>query len=117
METAGTVTGEDTARWIGRVRIGAVSLVAANAGLAFVYFRFDLTLYQLVLVYRWECLWIGLFSAFKLIVASAIGDPYSNRYVSSTAGAFAAIVIVLKILWDLWLHMCERRAFAGGNFR
>ncbi len=31
------------------------------------------------------------------------------RYASTTT--FAVIVIVLKSLWDLWLHICERRAF------
>lgn len=97
METTGAVTGEQTARWIGYAGIGVVSLVAANAGLAYIYFHFDLTLYQLVLVYWWECVWIGLFSAFKLIVASAIGDPYSNRYVSSTAGGRVVISIILIV--------------------
>ena len=93
METTGTVTGTEAARWIGRAGIGAVSLVAANAGLAWIYFHFDLTLYQLVLVYWWECLWIGLFSAF----ASTIGDPYSSRYVSSTAGGRIVLSILLIV--------------------
>ena len=97
METTGTVTGTEAARWIGRAGIGAVSLVAANAGLAWIYFHFDLTLYQLVLVYWWECLWIGLFSAFKLMVASTIGDPYSSRYVSSTAGGRIVLSILLIV--------------------
>jgi len=97
METARTLSSEATGRWVSRAGIGAASLVLANAGLAFIYFRFDLTLYQLVLVYWWECLWIGLFSAFKLIVASAIGDPYSNRYVSSTAGGRVVLSIILVV--------------------
>lgn len=97
METSGTLRGEATGRWVGRAGIGAASLVLANAGLAYIYFHFDLTLYQLVLIYWWECLWIGLFSAFKLIVASAIGDPYSNRYVRSTAGGRLVISIILIV--------------------
>ncbi len=97
MKTTGTTTGDESARWVGRAGIGAVSLVAANAGLAWIYFHFDLTLYQLVLVYWWECLWIGLFSAFKLLVASAIGDPYSSRYVSSTPGGRVVLSIVLIV--------------------
>jgi hypothetical protein len=77
--------------------IGAISLLAANAGLAYIYFAFDLTLYQLVLIYWWECLWIGVFSGIKLVVASAFGDPYSNRYVSISAGSRILISIVLIV--------------------
>jgi len=84
---------------LGRAGIGAASLLAANAGLAYIYFAFDLTLYQLVLIYWWECLWIGVFSGIKLVVASAFGDPYSNRYVSMSAGSriLVSVVLVVKV--------------------
>ena len=69
-----------------RVTLSAIGIMAANAGLLFLYIAYDLTLYQLVIVYWWECLWIGVFSALKLIVASVIGDPYENRYVNVSGG-------------------------------
>ena len=47
----------------------------ANASLLVVYVLYDATLYQLVLVYWCECLWIGIFSALKLIIASRFGSP------------------------------------------
>lgn len=95
MGSARTLTRDETTRWTGRAGIGALSLAAANAGLFYIYFRYDLSVYQLVLVYWWECLWVGLFSAFKLIVASVIGDPYGNRYVSTDAGGRVMLSIVL----------------------
>lgn len=89
------MTGKRSTRWIGCAGIGAASLIAANVGLAVIYFAYDLTLYQLVLVYWWECLWIGLFSALKLIIASIAGDPFSNRYVGTTAGGRVVLSVVL----------------------
>ena len=70
-----------------RVTLSAIGILVANAGLLFLYVAYDLTLYQLVIVYWWECLWIGVFSALKLIVASMIGDPYENRYVNVSGGS------------------------------
>lgn len=89
------MTAKQSTRWIGRAGMGAASLIAANVGLAVIYFAYDLTLYQLVLVYWWECLWIGLFSALKLIIASIAGDPFSNRYVGTTAGGRVVLSIML----------------------
>ena len=84
---------------IGRASVGAFSLFLANAGMLFIYFAYDLTLYQLVFIYWWECLWIGVFSALKLIVASVIGDPYSNRYIDMSTGSklITTIVLLAKI--------------------
>lgn len=79
---------------VGKASIGAISLAAANAGLLFLYFYYDLTLFQLILVYWWECLWIGLFCALKLIVASMIGDPYENRWIEVSGGAGVLLSIV-----------------------
>jgi hypothetical protein len=49
-----------------------------------------------VLVYWCECVWIGIFSALKLITASMIGDPYRNRVaeVSGGAGLFMSIFVI-----------------------
>ena len=97
MDAADTGYRDGATRWVQRIGIPAFSLIAANAGLAVIYFLYDLTLFQLVLVYWWECLWIGLFSALKLLVASLIGDPYRNRYISSTAAARLLLSVVLIV--------------------
>ena len=75
----------DVSRLFSRNELGAVSLLAANLGLLFLYFAYNLSLYQLVVIYWWECLWIGIFSAIKLIVSSLLGDPYENRFAHSLA--------------------------------
>jgi hypothetical protein len=47
-----------------------------------------------VLVYWLECLWVGVYCALKLFVASAFGDPYENRWaeVSGSANFFLSIL-------------------------
>ena len=72
---------------IQRLGLGATSLVIANTLLLMLYFWYDVTLFQLVLVYWCECVWIGLFSAVKLIFASIAGDPYENSWASFSPGA------------------------------
>lgn len=96
MNTAGTPSqSAAVARgYLAEAGIGAIGIIAANAGLVFLYFAYDLTLYQLVLVYWWECLWIGLFCALKLIVASVAGDPYSSRRVDVSPGASLLLSVV-----------------------
>jgi hypothetical protein len=81
----------------GRFSLGALSLVVANSGLLVLYFVYDVTLFQLVLVYWCECVWIGAFSAIKLITASMIGDPYENRWaeVSGGAGLFMSLLVIV----------------------
>jgi len=85
-------TSDSIAEGIGEThRIGAsgyaaLSLFAANAGLLFIYFALDLTLFQVVVVYWFEALWIGLFSGLKLLTASLFGDPYENRWVDFSRG-------------------------------
>jgi len=76
-----------SARAIGNVSIGALGLFAANATLLILYLVYDLTLFQLVIVFWLECFWIGFFSALKIIAASLLGDPYDNRYVDVSPGA------------------------------
>lgn len=65
----------------------ALTLFAANAGMLFLYFALDLTLFQLVVVYWFEALWVGLFSGLKLLTASLFGDPYENRWVDVSPGS------------------------------
>ena len=81
---------------LAKASVGALSLVTANAALLLLYFVYELTLFQLVLVYWWECFWIGLFCALKLIVASLAGDPYENRWATVSKGS-AVIMSILVI--------------------
>ncbi len=67
--------------------VAALTLLMANAGMLFVYIAFDLTLFQVILVYWWEALWIGLFSGLKLLTASLFGDPYENKWVHVSWGS------------------------------
>ena len=69
-----------------RLGTGVLSLVIANAFFLLMYFRFDLTLFQLVVVYWVECFWVGIFSALKLLTASVLGDPFENRYADVSKG-------------------------------
>lgn len=76
--------------------IGAISLIAANTAVLWLYFAYDITLFQLVQVYWCECAWIGVFSAVKLMLASAIGDPYENRWADVSPGsAFLLSLLVI----------------------
>lgn len=75
-----------------------LSLVAANAGMLFLYFALDLTLFQVVVVYWFEALWVGLFSGLKLLTASLFGSPYENRWidVSRGTGFFMSLFAIAK---------------------
>jgi len=99
MSAPGTlITRTDTRLpFVGRLGLGAISLIIANAALLTLYFGYDVTLYQLVLVYWCECVWVGVFSAIKLIVASIIGDPYENRWAEVSAGValFKSLFVIL----------------------
>ncbi len=64
----------------------ALTLLVVNAAFLVVFVVYDLTLFQVAAVYWWECLWIGIFCALKLLVASIIADPYENRWVNFSAG-------------------------------
>lgn len=87
------------ARTLRSVSIGAAGLLLANAGLLVLYFVLDLSLYELVIVYWWEMLWIGVFSAIKLLVASVAGDPFLNRYATISKGS-SVILSVVTIGWS-----------------
>lgn len=70
-----------------RREASVISLLAANLGVLVFYLAYDLNLFQLAIVFWWECLWIGIFSALKLIVASIIGSPYKNDHVEFSRGS------------------------------
>ena len=79
--------------------LSIVTLLAVNASFLVLFLVYDLTLFQVAAVYWWECLWIGVFSALKLVVASVIADPYENRWIEFTPGgrvlaSFIAIFLV-----------------------
>lgn len=79
--------------------LSVLTLLVVNAAFLVMFLVYDLTLFQVAAVYWWECLWIGVFSALKLIVASIIADPYENRWVHFTAGGrvLASIVAILLV--------------------
>jgi len=85
---------EDNARLIGKVGVGALALFVANATLLLLYLFYDLTLFQLVIVFWLECFWVGFFSALKIIAASLLGDPYDNRYIDVSPGAGLVISLL-----------------------
>ena len=76
--------------------IGVASLLIANGGVLVLFFLYDVTLFQLVLVYWCECAWIGIFSGVKLILASIFGSPYENRWVDFSPGAsvFTSLLVI-----------------------
>ena len=91
---------------VGKFGFGAISLIAANATLLLLYFWLDLTLFQLVLVYWLECLWVGVYCALKLFVASAFGNPYENRWAEVSGGAnFLLSVVALSYLGAKFLML------------
>lgn len=78
--------------------IGAISLIAANTAVLWLYFVYDITLFQLVLVFWCECAWIGVFSAVKLMLASAVGDPYENRWADVSSGSAVLISLLVIVM-------------------
>lgn len=86
------------ARHLGARSLASLSLLAANAGMLLLYVVLDLTLFQLIFVYWWEALWIGLFSGLKLLVASLFGSPFENRWVHVSRGSslFFSILAMVK---------------------
>ena len=80
---------------LGRLGLSALGLAAATATLLVLYFAFDATLFQLVLVYWCECLWIGIFSAIKLIAASIFGSPYRSNWATVSRGGAVLLSLIV----------------------
>lgn len=95
MQIAGDSTAEDldASHRMGAQSFAALSLLAANASMLFLYFALDLTLFEVVVVYWFEALWVGLYSGLKLLTASLFGDPLENRWVD--VGQFSALLLSL----------------------
>ena len=72
---------------LARFGIGTAGVLLANVGFLSFFLVYDLSLYQLVLIYWCECFWVGVFSFLKLLVASLIGDPFANRHVHVSRGS------------------------------
>lgn len=83
---------------VGSLGFSALSLITANVGLLILYFAYELSPFQLVFVFWCECLWVGLYSALKLITASVIGSPYDNSWTSVSRGAAAFLSIIVIAL-------------------
>lgn len=89
-------TPEATALGFGPKELAAITLIGTNVGMLVLFFALDLTLFQLVVVYWFEALWIGLFSGLKLLTASLFGSPYENRWVDvSPGGAFLLSLLAI----------------------
>lgn len=67
--------------------IAAVAILTANLTMLLLFFAYDLSLIQLILVYWWEGLWIGLFAGLKLLTAAVFGSPFENRWVDVSPGS------------------------------
>lgn len=96
---------------VARVGIGAICLFAANISLLLVFYAFELSLFRLAVVYWWECVWVGLFSALKLLVASILGDPWQNRFANVSRGA--GIFLSLLVIWVVGGVFLGLFGFAG----
>lgn len=83
--------------------LSVLTLFIANASFLVLFLVFDLTLFQVAAVYWWECLWIGIFSALKPLVASVLADPYDNRWVQFSRGSrvLTSIVAIVFVSADL----------------
>ena len=79
--------GPHTELQLGARATAALALLAANTGMLFLYFALDLTLFEVIVVYWLEALWVGLFSGLKLLTASIFGRPYDNRWIDVSPGS------------------------------
>lgn len=82
---------------IARWGLLSVSVLAANAVVLIIAVANDLSLIEILMVYCFESVWIAVFGALRLIVASVLGDPYRNSWVEISWGSslLASIFIIL----------------------
>lgn len=87
------------APFIARWGLHSMGVLAANAIVLLIAVAKDLSLIEILLVYCCESVWIAVFGALRLIVASIFGDPYQNRWVGLSRGSslFASIVIIFLV--------------------
>lgn len=76
-------------------RVSVVQL-AANLGVLAIALVNGLGPWQLLIVYWWEGVWIGLFNALRILTASLIGRPWDteNTGVSRGAGLLLSLLLV-----------------------
>ena len=88
MSTVGenVLQNQSSAHGLGPRQVAFASLFVTNFGMIFLFFLLELSLFQLVVVYWFETLWIGLFAGLRLLTASLFGDPYENRWVDVSPG-------------------------------
>ncbi|MEP6883075.1 MAG: DUF6498-containing protein [Dokdonella sp.] len=74
-----------------------MSVLVANAVVFIIALVNDLSLIEILMVYCCEAVWIGVFGALRLIVASILGDPYRNRWAELDRGSslLASIAIIV----------------------
>jgi hypothetical protein len=83
----------------GRLSGVAISLIVGNLGALYYSFIWDFSLYQVVVMFMTECVWIGAFSALRLIVASLFSRPYDTKNVGVSPGI--SLLISGFLIWTL----------------
>ena len=73
-------------------------MIVANAAVLVIAVIQDLSLIQILLVYCFESVWIGIFSALRLIVASLFGNPYRNSSIEFSPGISLLMSIVIIVM-------------------
>lgn len=73
-----------------------LATLAGNLAALAVFFIYDLSVFQLVCMYWWEGIWIGIFTMLKLLCASLFGAPYDTTHVSVSRGS-AVVFTVLTV--------------------
>lgn len=75
----------------------SITVLVANAVVLIIAVVNDLSLIEILMVYCCESVWIAVFGALRLIVASILGDPYQNRWAELDRGSslFASIAIIV----------------------
>ncbi len=81
-----------------------LGLLLANIAFLVTFFAYDLSLFQLLLVYWSECLLLGIFNSLKLLTASLFGHPYDNRPVGYSRGS-AILLSLLAIFFFVGKYM------------
>ena len=83
-----------------------MSVLVANAVVFIIAAVNVLSLIEILLVYCCEAVWIAIFGALRLIMASILGDPYRNRWVELDRGssllASVAIIVTASSTY-LWI--------------
>lgn len=66
-----------------------------NLAVLVLYLVFGFTLLQLIFVFWWECVWVGLVSWLKLLLMALLSSPFDNRYASFSRGSSVLLSLVI----------------------